>query len=42
MANEKIFDDNILGFFDRITETHLIRAMDGLKSDIRQNNAFSS
>ena len=40
-ANEKIYDDNVLVFFDRITETHLIRAMDGIKSDIRQNNICS-
>ena len=36
--NEKIYNDAVLTLFDRITETHLIRAMDGIKADIRQNN----
>jgi transcriptional regulator with XRE-family HTH domain len=35
--NEKIYDDNILNKFDRITEKHLIRAMEGIKGDIRQD-----
>jgi transcriptional regulator with XRE-family HTH domain len=35
--NEAIYDDNILMKFDRITEKHLIRAMEGIKSDIRQD-----
>ena len=35
--NENIFDDNLLMKFDRITEKHLIRAMEGIKGDIRQN-----
>jgi transcriptional regulator with XRE-family HTH domain len=36
--NENIYDDNILQRFDRITEKHLIRAMDGIKSDIRKED----
>jgi len=36
--NEKIYDDNILSKFDRITEKHLIKAIEGIKSDIRQDN----
>ena len=36
--NEKIYDDNILSKFDKITEKHLIKAMEGIKSDIRQDN----
>ena len=36
--NEKIYDDNVLKKFDRITEKHLIRAMDGIKRDIRHEN----
>ena len=36
--NEKLYDDNILKRFDRITEKHLIRAMEGIKSDIRQED----
>ena len=35
--NENIYDDNLLKRFDRITEKHLIRAMEGIKGDIRQN-----
>jgi transcriptional regulator with XRE-family HTH domain len=35
-TNEKIYDD-ILKKFDRITEKHLIRAMEGIKIDIRQD-----
>ena len=38
MENENIYDDNVLKKFDRITETHLIRAMEGIKKDIRQDN----
>ena len=34
--NENVYDDNVLGKFDRITEKHLIRAMEGIKGDIRQ------
>ena len=33
--NENIYDDNVLKKFDRITEKHLIRAMEGIKGDIR-------
>ena len=33
--NEKIYDESILNIFHRVTETHLIRAMDGIKADIR-------
>ena len=36
--NENIYDDNVLNMFDRITEKHLIRAMEGIKSDIRKND----
>jgi len=36
--NETIYDDNVLRKFDRITETHLIRAMEGIKSDIRKDD----
>ena len=34
--NENVYDDNVLRKFDRITEKHLIRAMEGIKGDIRQ------
>ena len=36
--NEKIYDDNVLKKFDRITEKHLIKAMEGIKGDIRKDN----
>ena len=39
-ASEKIYDDNVdnvLSLFDRISEKHLIRALEGIKADIRQN-----
>ena len=36
--NEKIYDDNVIKKVDRITEKHLIRAMEGIKQDIRQND----
>ena len=36
--NENIYDDNVLKKFDRITEKHLIRAMEGIKGDIRQED----
>ena len=36
--NENIYDDNVLRRFDRITEKHLIRAMEGIKGDIRQKD----
>ena len=35
--NEKIFDENVLRKFDRISEKHLIRALEGIKADIRQS-----
>ena len=37
MENENIYDDDVLRKFDRITEKHLIRAMEGIKGDIRQD-----
>jgi transcriptional regulator with XRE-family HTH domain len=33
---QKIYDDDVLNKFDRITEKHLIKAMEAIKSDIRQ------
>ena len=36
--NEKIYDESVLKKFDRITEKHLIRAMEGIKGEIRQGN----
>jgi len=36
--NENIYDDNVLKKFDRITEKHLIRAMEGIKGDIRKDS----
>jgi transcriptional regulator with XRE-family HTH domain len=36
--NENIYDDNVLKKFDRITEKHLIKAMEGIKGDIRQDD----
>jgi transcriptional regulator with XRE-family HTH domain len=36
--NERIYGDDVLQQFDRITEKHLIRAMEGIKGDIRQND----
>jgi len=35
--NEKIYNNDILNKFDRITEKHLIKAMEGIKSDIRRD-----
>jgi transcriptional regulator with XRE-family HTH domain len=35
--NENIYDDSVLKRFDRITEKHLIRAMEGIKGDIRKD-----
>jgi len=35
--NEKIYDDNILKNFDRVSEKHLIRALEGIKADIRES-----
>ena len=36
--NENIYDDNVLKKFDRITEKHLIRAMESIKGDIRKDD----
>lgn len=37
--NENIYDyDNVFKKFDRITEQHLIRAMEGIKGDIRKED----
>ena len=36
--NENIYDDNVLKKFDRITEKYLIKAIEGIKNDIRQND----
>ena len=36
--NEYLYDDDILERFDRITEQHLIKAMEGIKGVIRQND----
>jgi len=36
--NENIYDDDVFKKFDRITEKHLIRAMEGIKGDIRQED----
>jgi len=33
--NEVIYDDDMLNKFDRITEKHLIKAMEGIKGEIR-------
>ena len=38
-SNEKIYDDNVLQNFDRISEKHLIKALEGIKADIRENRA---
>ena len=35
--NQQVYDDTLLKKFDRITEKHLIRAMNRIKADIRQN-----
>jgi len=35
--NEIIYNDNLLKKFDGITEKHIIRAMEGIKGDIRQD-----
>jgi len=36
--NEQIYGDDVLKKFDRITEKHLIQAMEGIKSEIRQDD----
>jgi len=36
--NENIHDDNVFKKFDRITEKHLIRAMEGIKGEIRKED----
>jgi len=33
--DEKIYDEDVLNKFDRITEKHLIKAMEGIKLEIR-------
>jgi len=33
--NEKIYNNDVLEKFDRITEKHLIKAMEGIKCEIR-------
>ena len=38
IENENIYGDDVLKKFDRITEKHLIKAMEGIKGDIRQND----
>jgi transcriptional regulator with XRE-family HTH domain len=35
--NEKLFDESVLVKFDRISEKHLIRALEGIKADTREN-----
>ena len=35
---ETMYDDNVLKKFDRITEKHLIRAMEGIKREIRMDS----
>jgi transcriptional regulator with XRE-family HTH domain len=39
--DEKIYDENVLDIFDRITEKHLIKAIEEIKTDVRQNNIFN-
>jgi transcriptional regulator with XRE-family HTH domain len=36
--HEQIYGDDVLKKFDRITEKHLIQAMEGIKGEIRQND----
>jgi len=36
--HEEIYGDDVLKKFDRITEKHLIQAMEGIKGEIRQND----
>ena len=36
--HEQIYGDDVLKKFDRITEKHLIRAMEGIKGEVRQND----
>ena len=36
--SENIYDDNVFKKFDRITEKHLIRAIEGIKGDIRKDD----
>ena len=36
--DEKIFSDDVIKKFDRITEKHLIQAMEGIKGEIRQDS----
>ena len=37
IINEIIYDDAALERFDRITEKHLMRALEGIKGEIRQD-----
>jgi transcriptional regulator with XRE-family HTH domain len=36
-SNENIYDNSIIDKFDRISEKHLIKALEGIKADIREN-----
>jgi transcriptional regulator with XRE-family HTH domain len=36
--DENIYGDDVMERFDRITEQHLIKAMEGIKGDIRRND----
>jgi len=36
--HEEIYGDDVLKKFDRITEKHLIQAMEGIKGEIRRND----
>ena len=38
IINESIYDNTMLERFDRIIEKHLIRAIEGIKGDIRQED----
>jgi transcriptional regulator with XRE-family HTH domain len=38
---ERIYDENVLSVFDRITERRLIMAMEGIKGDIRELSKIS-
>jgi transcriptional regulator with XRE-family HTH domain len=41
MENEQIYDKKILKRFDRITEKYLIKAMEGIKGEIRLDDSGS-
>ena len=36
--NEKIYDNSVLEMFDRISEKHLIKALEGIKTEVRENS----